>query len=161
MFLHTDMRKLSSDFHPIRPLTNYEIDEYGKKNIPHWCGVFMRDELVGLLDLRLQPHPWAKPTQCTVVNLDSSSGFGTHWVCFYLDQKNKVYFDSFGSLPPEEILQLFELRSTSGGHERGSYERNSLEIQPRDSVICGHMCLFVLENLAYGESFQDILSYII
>ena len=144
------MRKLSSDFHPIRPLTNYEIDEYGKKNIPHWCGVFMRDELVG---------PWAKPTQCTVVNLDSSSGFGTHWICFYLNQKNKVYFDSFGSLPPEEILQLFELRS--GEHERSSYERNSLEIQPRDSVICGHMCLFVLENLAYGESFQDILSHII
>ena len=44
--------------------------------------------------------------ESAIVNLDSTSGPGTHWVC-YKKRKNKVkYLDSFGNLkPPNELIK--------------------------------------------------------
>lgn len=48
-----------------------------------------------------------KPYQyeCGIVNLDSSTGPGTHWVAYYKNKRNVKYFDSFGNLkPPLELI---------------------------------------------------------
>jgi len=42
-----------------------------------------------------------------VVNLDSSKGMGTHWVCYMKKSKNVEYYDSFGAPPPAEIQKTF------------------------------------------------------
>ena len=37
------------------------------------------------------------------LNLDSTSGDGTHWVMWFKKGKDKFYFDSYGVQPPSEL----------------------------------------------------------
>ena len=54
-----------------QPLTNFEIiDAVKKLKIPRFRGVFVRDNL---------PHI-PKKNECGILNLDDTSGQGTHWV---------------------------------------------------------------------------------
>lgn len=73
---------------------------------------------------------------CGVLNLDDSSGPGTHWTAWY---KN-IYFDSFGLPPPEEFL-----RKTSPA----IIKYNDLDIQKLyDPPFCGHLCLAFIDAMA-------------
>ena len=52
------------------------------------------------------PHQLV-PGSGYIVNLQSSNqGHGTHWVCFYVSRygRRAAYFDSFGSLMPEDVI---------------------------------------------------------
>lgn len=75
-----------------------------------------------------------------IVNLDSNSGSGTHWVCYIKRGDRVFYFDSFGNLrPPVEVMRY--LGSTVD--IRYNYDRQ----QNFNSVICGHLCLEFLTNV--------------
>ena len=77
-----------------KALTNLEIMNAVKKlEIPRFRGVFVRD------NLPLEP----KRMECGVLNLDDTSGNGTHWVAWYRDNGKKYYFDSYGIQPPDEL----------------------------------------------------------
>ena len=80
-----------------------------------------------------------KTNESAIVNLDSTSGDGTHWVC-YRKVNNKVYyFDSFGNLkPPRELIRYFGECELYYNYKRK---------QSFDSVICGHLCLEFLSNV--------------
>lgn len=43
-----------------------------------------------------------RPSECGIVNLQDSTGLGSHWVAYYNDQNFAMveYFDSFGVGPP-------------------------------------------------------------
>ena len=76
--------------------------------------------------------------ESAVVNLDSSAGQGTHWVCYKKRGNTVHYFDSFGNLrPPLEIVKYFK-----GCKVFYNYNRK----QSFDSVVCGHLCLEFLVN---------------
>ena len=68
-------------------MTNHEIIEKSKglglKNFKY----FMSDELVG-------KTPDIK--ECGIVNVDDSTGEGTHQICYWLNNRIKYCFDSFG-----------------------------------------------------------------
>lgn len=84
----------------------------------------------------LPTHPRLYET--AIVNLDSSAGEGTHWVCYRKDGMTVHYFDSFGNLkPPGELVLYF-----SGCKIYYNYRR----VQNFDSVNCGHLCLKFLCN---------------
>lgn len=93
-----------------------------------------------------------KETACGVINLDSSSGPGTHFTCFFNSpaQKNAIYFDSYGAVPPQEIVDFLK---TSG--KQIAY--NFTQYQALGSSLCGYYCLFVLEELAKGRPYEDVL----
>ena len=57
-------------------------------------GVFLQDTL---------PKK-AKLHECGILNLDSSSGDGTHWVMWFKKGKDKFYIDSYGMQPPSELI---------------------------------------------------------
>ena len=44
----------------------------------------------------------AKLNECGILNLDSSSGDGTHWIMWF--KKGKIYFDSYGVQPSSELI---------------------------------------------------------
>ena len=46
----------------------------------------------------------AKLNECCILNLDSSSGDGTHWDMWFKKGKDKLYFDSYGVQPPSELI---------------------------------------------------------
>lgn len=77
--------------------------------------------------------------ECGIVNLDISSGLGTHWVAYFKKDKNAEYFDSFGNLqPPLEILKYL------GNNLKYNYNR----YQNYNSFNCGHLCVkFLYENM--------------
>lgn len=84
----------------------------------------------------LPKRPWKR--EASIVNLDNSSGEGTHWVCFKKNQNTVDYFDSYGDLrPPVEIQKYL-----SGAYI--SYNRT--RYQKGNSEICGHLCLAFLVN---------------
>lgn len=122
-----------------KPLNNFELINTVKRlKIPNFRGVYLRDVL-----------PW-KPlkNECGILNLDDSSGTGTHWVCWYKDGNKKYYFDSYGLTPPIELIQYL----------KSPILYNTEQIQPKDQVICGHLCLYVLWKMSKGITLQNIIN---
>ena len=123
---------------PNKPLTNFQlIDTVKELKIPHFRGVFMRNDL---------PRRPLK-RECGILNLDGVSGRGTHWVCWYKNNDN-FYFDSFGVQPPNELIEYLS----------SPIFYNTEKIQPDGEVICGHLCLYVLYRLSRDEGFQEIIN---
>ena len=79
---------------PDKALTNLELLEYAKQlNIPKFRGVFMRNTLPK------KPHE----IECGIVNLNTSLEPGSHWVAYYKNKKERIYFDSYGQVVLAEL----------------------------------------------------------
>lgn len=98
-----------------------------------------------------------------IINLDISTGPGTHWVCYYNDPKNKFieYFDSFGEyefegiklkdeIIPKNIVKYLE---TSGKE----IVYNSSFLQEPTSVKCGLYCMKYIVERNKGKSPVEVL----
>ena len=73
-----------------------------------------------------------------IVNLDDSTGQGTHWVVYRnIDNNIFEYFDPFELKNPYEV-QLYLQKSG----DKLVYSTD--QIQERDSVLCGYWCLYYL-----------------
>jgi len=77
--------------------TNIQLSEAAERlRFKNFRGVFMRDELKNIK---------AKKYECGIVNLDSSRNEGSHWVCYFKNNNDKIYFDSFDIQPLLEIVK--------------------------------------------------------
>ena len=124
---------------PNKPLSNIELLEAARKlKIPNFRGVSLRDIL--------PKKP--KKKECGILNLDDTTGSGTHWVAWYKNGTEKKYFDSYGLQPPNELVDYL--------HSPILY--NTERVQPYDQVFCGHLCLNVLKQLGGGQHLQDIIN---
>src|ERR1043165_5854463 len=84
---------------PNVPLTNIQlVDAVKKLNIPNFRGVYLRDTL---------PNK-PRANECGILNLDDSSGAGSHWNFFSKNGKDKLYFYSYGLFPPTELLKYLK-----------------------------------------------------
>ena len=80
---------------PNKPLSNLEIIDAAKRlSLYGFRRVFLRDTL----------SKKAKLNKCGIVNLDSSSGDGTHWIMWFKKGKDKFYFHRYGVQPPSELI---------------------------------------------------------
>ena len=130
-------------------LPNTPLEDAVKRlNIPKFRGCYCINMLPKI------PHR----VECGILNLDNSRGDGTHWTAWYVtgqaregDNGNKIYFDSYGLDPPLEITDYLK---------RPIY-RNTDCIQPKYTVVCGHLCLYVLKRLSDGEEYINILNSLI
>lgn len=124
---------------PNKPLSNFELmDAVKKLSIPNFRGVFVRDTL---------PKK-SRVKESGILNLDDTTGNGTHWVAWYKNGNDKYYFDSFGIQPPKELIRYL----------KPPVYYSTEQIQPRDQVFCGHLCLFVLKQLSLGKHPQHIIN---
>ena len=133
---------------PNKVLTNFDLLDYAKQlNIPYFKGVFMRDTL---------PR---KPNkiECAIVNLNTSVQKGSHWTCYFKKGQLRIYFDSFGQVTPTEIQDYLKSKNEK---DLPLIQRNTDIVQAVNSVLCGHLCLFVLKALSNGWSFQQVLNYL-
>src|SRR5207237_6269711 len=77
-------------------MNNLQIYEKAKRlNIKHFKNVLTID------CLPLKKHD----RECFVINLDKSTGKGTHWVGLYKNECKCVYVDNLGLPPPPEIKE--------------------------------------------------------
>ena len=83
---------------PYEALNNFDlVDAVEKLKIKCFRGVYLLDTMPGKPNNR----------ECGVVNLDKSGGPGTHWVAWYKNGRNKIYFDSYGIQPREKLLTIW------------------------------------------------------
>lgn len=92
--------------------------------IPYFRGVFMRDDL---------PSGGPRQNESGIVNLDSKTSPGTHWVGYKKRGNAAVYFDSFGNLKPPKELAMY-LKNCSILY-------NTDVFQKPNTYNCGHLCL--------------------
>lgn len=74
-----------------------------------------------------------------VINLDDSSGTGTHWTAFSTFDKNVCYYDSYGGPPPIDADNYIK-RATG----LKKYNINRAQIQELNTTYCGWFCCFFL-----------------
>ena len=108
------------------------------RNNYRFLGVFPRDRI-----------PTTRPGEFYVANLDTSGRPGTHWVCALQHPKELLYFDSYGLVPPTEVVER-------AGGNRIVY--NNAQLQADDSVVCGWMCIYILCQLCAGREYIDIIT---
>ena len=132
---------------PDKILTNYDLYEYASQlKIPHFRGLFIRDTL--------PKRPYK--VECGIVNLNTSAEKGSHWVCYYKNKKERIYFDSFGQITPLEIQIYLKTKSERGVEV---IQRNTDIVQSINTNICGNLCLFVLKALTSEHwTFQQVLN---
>ena len=124
---------------PNKPLSNLELLEAARKlRIPNFRGVNLRDTL--------PKRP--KRKECDILNLDDTTGSGTHRVAWYKNGDEKKYFDSYGLQPPNELVAYL----------RSPILYNTEQILPYDQVFCGRLCLYVLKQLGGGQNLQDVIN---
>ena len=81
---------------PSKPLNKIELEDAARKlEIPYFRGVFVRDAL---------PKNY-RNKECGILNLDDAGKRGTHWVAWYKNDKNKIYFDSYDIKPPTVMIE--------------------------------------------------------
>lgn len=92
--------------------------------------------------------------ECGIVNLESSSSPGSHWVAYYNDPNFGMveYFDSFGVGPPPEV-EVYLRTSTR------PLAYNTTQYQSFTSILCGWYCLFFVHERWRGTSPHELLSW--
>ena len=127
---------------PNKPLSYLEIIDAAKKlSLYEFRGVFLRDTL---------PIK-TKFNECGILNLDSYSSDGRHWVMWLKRGKDKFYFDSYSVQPPSELIAYL----------KSPIFYNSKRVQQNGEVFCGHLCLFALKQLSLENNLQAVINYLI
>lgn len=98
-----------------------------------------------------------------IINLDISTGKGTHWVCYFNDPKYNFveYFDPFG----EYLLGNVRMKNITIPDEIVKYLKtsnkeiryNSNFIQKPTSVKCGYYCMKYITERNKGHSPVKVL----
>ena len=84
---------------PKAALYETDINDYVEKcSIPNFRLVAMRDALP------------KRPNfiESGVLNLDDTRGSGTHWCCWFKQDQLRIYFDSYGLKPPQELINYLK-----------------------------------------------------
>ena len=123
----------------LEPLSQHDLIKYTNiLNIPHFRGVFMRDQL---------PR-YVNKIESGILNLDSIKGPGTHWTCWIKNGRKCYYFDSYGITSPTEFDDYI----------RCDVIYSTYNVQKEHKVICGHLCLHVLyETMVRKRKFHEVI----
>ena len=133
---------------PDKPLSNFELLYYTKKlDIPNFRGVYMRDEL----------PKTPRQVESGIVNFDTSLQPGSHWVSYYKNGKERIAFDSYGQVILAELRDYLKTEHEKE-HDLAVIQRNTDIVQKSNTLICGHLCLYVLKSLSLGYTFREILN---
>ena len=112
-------------------LNNFELEEMSN----HYgfdLTVLMKDELID----------YEPKNGNYIINLESStSGDGTHWLSIFVRGKKCFYQDSFGIIPPKEVIAFCKRISNS------HLAYNEIQMQNISAETCGFYALGLLIHL--------------
>lgn len=89
-----------------------------------------------------------------VVNLDVSTGPGTHWCGIYYRKKKMFYFDSFGKPPSSSYLKKWCKNYVNRVYF------NNLKHQKNSSLRCGGFCCWFIFEMSRGTKFHDVINFL-
>jgi len=100
------------------------------ENIDNYRGFFSKDMLLKKIN----------SNESIIIYLQSNfDGGGIHWIFVYNDSNSDSveYFDSFGLVPPNEIVTDMNTSSKNIIY-------NDSQIQHINSIMCGYYCIYYL-----------------
>ena len=122
------------------PISTIDIKLWMKYlKIKNFQGVVSRDKIINCINEGFY-----------VVNLDDSTGPGTHWVAMCIKPGIIEYFDSFVLNCPEEVINLSDILGIN-------YLYNSSQYQDFISVLCGYYCIYWINEIYKGKSYYDVI----
>ena len=82
-----------------------------------------------------------------IINFNEHYDIGTHWVALWVNNKNVIYFDSFGvEHLPKEIKKIINNKNII---------TNIFRIQAYDSIMCGYFCIGFIDFMLAGKKLTD------
>ena len=105
----------------------------------HFQGFINRDKWSGI-----------KNNQSYIVNLDNSSGPGTHWVGVECHNNQILYFDPFAVSPFQELI--------TNKYSGQSIHWNTQIIQSLESTSCGWFVVDFINKVRDLESFEQFIN---
>ena len=120
------------------PMSNLKIDEILQNN-ENYIGTFSKDNV-----------PALRNNKSTIVNLDYSSGKGTHWISYKKINDKIFYFDSYGVAYIPDIIK--------NQYPKHKFICNIYRIQSIYSNQCGRYCiLFVKADIKNENDYNNFL----
>ena len=127
---------------PNKPLSNLETSDAAKRlSVNRFRWVFLRDTLPKKVKLN----------ECGILNFDSSSGDGTHWVMWFKKGHDKFYFDSYGVQPSSELIAYL----------KSPIFYNSERVQQNGEVFLRSFMYLHIEAAFFGNNIQAVINYLV
>ena len=85
-----------------------------------------------------------------VINLNEHKDTGTHWIAWFCNRSEIVYFDSFHvEHVPEEITEFIGNKNIKA---------NIFRIKANNSIMCGYFCIGFIDFMLAGKNLTDYTS---
>lgn len=111
---------------------------------PFFDGIYPRDLLV---DITSKPN-------LIICNTDTSDKKGEHWLLFFFNKDKSVdFFDSLGKNIYSYGKEIVNFAKTYAV----SFNESTDRMQPFNSSLCGHYCLFYAYYKCKGYNMKNIL----
>ena len=86
-----------------------------------------------------------------VINIDEYTDVGAHWIAWFCNRNEIVYFDSFGvEHVPEEIKEFVGNKNIKA---------NIFRVQANNSVMCGYFCIVFIDFMLAGKKLTDYTDF--
>ena len=85
-----------------------------------------------------------------IINLDECADVGTHWIAFFCNRSEIVYFDGFRVEHVSEEIKNFI--------ENKSIKANIFGVQANNSIMCGYYCIGFIYFMLQGKKLTDFTS---
>ena len=115
--------------------TNIELLQYAQKHKIPLSGVYSKDKL---------PNGYTDNTGI-IINMADSNKSGTHWVSVYVSNNTPIYFDSYGAVPPREVINYMEKIN------KKNWVINKQQIQSLQSGYCGYYCIYFIKEMSINK----------
>ena len=116
------------------PLANFKIQK-NYQNETKFNGVYSRNNWLEIND------------EAHVMNLKEFKSIGTHWIAFYVNVRNIIYFDSFGvEHIPKEIKKFIGNKNII---------THIYRMQAYDSIMGGYIGIGFIDIMLKSKSFLD------
>ena len=119
--------------------SNIELEKLARLlKIENFKGCFMRDELKNMK---------CSEKESGIINLETSKDTGSHWTMYYKDEKQKIFYRTFGDSPSNEIVEYLG----------PNIYTSDLKSQEFTEDTCGLLCILIIYLLQEGNKFEDII----
>ena len=118
-------------------LTNFDLEKIAKNYDVKLIGIYSKNELD---KLPIEDGNY-------IINLDDN--VGSHWTALNINKNKGIYFDSFGCVPPQNVIDFVKQRKNI------KLGYNNFIMQDLESEKCGFYCIAFLLFLNQSNK-QDI-----